>query len=91
MDDAADAVLPHEGRHGIGIGDVGANEGEARLVRQGGEPRLLQGGIIISIDAVDADDPLAPRQKAPGGGMADEAGRASDEDGRRLAHRPTAV
>ena len=46
-----------------------------------GQPRLLQGRIIIVVEAVDADDRPAGLEQPAREEISDEACRAGDQDG----------
>lgn len=82
VDDAGYAILSNQPCDRIGVGDVHSVEGESPPAIECREAGLLQGGIIIVVDDVDADHRLTAFQQAMRGRMADKAGGARDEDGR---------
>ena len=65
--------------HRRAVGDVGLDEGEAGVLPQLRQPGLLEAGIVVAVQVVDADDGVATLQQAEAGVEADEAGGAGDE------------
>src|SRR5690242_2212780 len=66
-------AMPLEQRFRRGaVREIELLESEFRLVLQKTEARLLQGRIIIVVDAIDADHGAALRQQAPCDVKADE-------------------
>jgi hypothetical protein len=85
MDDALEAALGEEPGHAVAVGEVEPFEAEAIMAVEAGEPRLLQGGIVIIVEIVDADDLVAAFEQDPGRLVADEAGRSRHQN----AHDPS--
>src|SRR6185369_2726253 len=84
VDDAVGAgFLLEQRRERAGRRDVHLDEAEraAAEPRELSEPRLLERGIVVVVDVVDADDRLAAREKRAGHMHADEAGGAGDDEG----------
>ena len=75
------AVLLGQRQHGVAVGNVGLEEGEALVLAQRLQPGELQDGVVIGAEIVDADHRLAARQQGTGDVAADEAGGTGDEDG----------
>jgi hypothetical protein len=75
-----------EGRiHRRPVGEIGAQEAPRRpgLRRDAvelGQPRLLEGHVVIIVDVVEAGHRIAARQQPRRDMEADEAGGAGDED-----------
>ena len=68
--------------HRLPIRKITPREGEAGKLPKLGEPRLLQGDVIIGVEIVEADDAAARLQQAARQMKADEPGRARHQDGR---------
>ena len=82
MDDAVDvAVLAGQRQHGLAVGDVELEEGEALVLAQRLQPGELQDRVVVFAEIVDADDRVAARQQGAGDVAADETRGAGDEDG----------
>jgi len=64
------------------VGEVGAVVGEAGVGGEEPEARLLEDGVVVVLDVVEAVDGLAVAKEAVGDMKADEAGAAGDEDQR---------
>ncbi len=79
---AADAVVAHQRRHVLGLGDVRAHKLKAVASQEGRHARLLQRHVVIGVEIVDPDHRLAAIEEPLGHGPADEAGCAGDQDGR---------
>jgi hypothetical protein len=65
---------------GGALGEVQLAEAEARVPPQLRQPRLLEGDVVVVVEAVDPDEVVAARQQAPADMKADEAGRAGHQD-----------
>ena len=63
------------------VGEIEALKGEPGALLQLRQPCLLQGRIIVGIDAVDADDGPAGLEQPARQAKPDEARRSGDEDG----------
>ena len=82
MDDAVDVAMPvGQRQHGLAVGNVGLEEGEALVLAQRLQPGELQDRVVVVAEIVDADDRLATRQQGAGDVAADETRGAGDEDG----------
>ena len=80
MDDAARPMALEQVARGGLVGEIQALEDEAVAGPQRGEPRFLEADVVVGREAVDADDRVPVLQEPPGRVIADEAGRAGDED-----------
>src|ERR1700720_3748417 len=81
MNDTAQVLVPLDhGEHPVAVGDVQLGKFKAGKGAQPGEPRLLETHIIIFIEIVDADYPLAPLEQCVGDMKTDEPGSAGDKD-----------
>jgi hypothetical protein len=78
-------------RAGVTVGEIAPLEPKTRERRQLGEPRLLQGRIVIGAEIVDADDGASVLQQPSRHVKADESGRAGDQNGGLLGGRHDAV
>ena len=61
------------------IGEIDLLEFEPVVVLQDGEPRVLQGRIVVGVQIVEADDGAPLLQQPLGDMKADEARRARDQ------------
>src|SRR5215468_10261390 len=84
VDDVGKAVLGEQCRHGVTVGDIGLLEAEAGNGLKLLNACLLEARIVIGVEVVEPDHPIAVRQQAAGHMHADEPGRAGDEN--RLWH-----
>ena len=82
VDDALEIVGGEGGDGGFVIGEVLADEGEARaaVLREAGEAGFLQARIVVVVHAIEADDLVTAGEQAQRQAVADEAGGAGDED-----------
>lgn len=74
-----------ESRNGVWIGEVGAHEivrspGLPGVLRDEGEPCLLEGDVVVVVDDVAADDVIAAPEQPQRDVEADETGIAGDEN-----------
>ena len=76
---AGDLRIAHQGRHGRRIGHVRLHHAEAGLPVQPGDPGALQGRVVIGVERVHPDDPLAPGQQPVTDRRTNEAGRAGHD------------
>ncbi len=70
-------------KHRLGafaVGKIELVKGESAELPQHGKPRLLERGVVVVVDAVDADDGAAAFQKPPRQRKADEACSAGDQN-----------
>ena len=86
MDDIWEPVPGKERRYAVAIGQVEPGKPEGGVHRQPRQPRFFQGWIVIGVEVVQADDRVPILQQPARDMVADESGRASDEDGRRRHH-----
>ena len=76
------------GGHRRGVRQVGADEGEARLVGQPGQPRFLEADVVVVVYAVKADD-VVPAGEQPLRHMeSDKAGCPGHEYSAHVALSP---
>src|SRR5256885_1588437 len=82
VDDPVDLDRVGEGLERFGVGEVEVLEPEAvaELLLKLGEPRLFELGIVISAEAVDADDLVAPLEQGPRCRSADEPRSPGDQN-----------
>src|SRR3546814_3408587 len=81
VDDLGDLrELAGQGEHCVAVLHVEAAEGEAVAPAEAGEPRLLQGRIVITVQVIDTDYTAAPLHKLLCNMEADEASGAGDQD-----------
>ena len=73
--------LGKQGVHAVAVGEIEAVEGEARASLELGEPRLLEGGIVVGVHVVEADHGLAGFEQRARNMEADEACRSGDQHG----------
>ena len=59
MDDTVCAAVLDQCGHGIGIGNIHPHHPETLVGAQGRGAGLFQGGIIIGVETIDADNRLA--------------------------------
>jgi len=79
--DEADLILAlAQGLHAGAVGHVHLHEAEARVRLQPGKARLLEGGVVVVVQVVEADHLVAAREQAQRGVHADKTGSAGDED-----------
>jgi hypothetical protein len=83
MDDVGKLVLGEERCHAVSIGEIEPGEPKGGMRRQLSQTRLFQGWIVVGIEVVQADDRVPFPQQPVRDMVADETGRAGDEDGRR--------
>ena len=71
------------------VGEIDLEEAECAgaELAQLGEPVRFQPGVVISVEIVDADHPVAALEQPPGDVVADEAGDAGDECRGHGTHR----
>ena len=82
MDDPVDVRVGREGGlHRIAVGDIELREGKALDGLQRRAPRLLERRVVVGIEVVEAEHPLAAGEQGLGDVRADEAGCAGDDDG----------
>lgn len=81
VDDGAETVFGEEVGHAASIGKVEADEGEAGAALELGEAGVFEGGVVVVVEVVEADDGVAAVEQAGSGVEADEAGGAGDQDG----------
>ena len=79
MDHAREPLPGEHIEQVLAIGNIDLFEPERLVVLQNGEPRLLQGGIVVRVHAVEADNDAPLLQQLLGDMKADEAGRSRDE------------
>ena len=84
MDDALETALGEEPGHAVAVGEVELFEAEAVMAVEAGEPGLLQSGIVVIVEIVDADDLVAAFEQNPGCLVTDEAGSPRHQN----AHDP---
>src|SRR5260370_1147890 len=80
VDDLMRTQLGEERAHAVDVGDVDAAETEPAVLLQLLEARFLQRDVVVVIDVVDSDDLVAAGEQPRGDVVADESGRAGDED-----------
>jgi len=81
MDDAAQIlVMPDKGEDAVTVGNIELGEGKARISAQQGQARLLQPHIVVIVEVVDADYPIAALEQRPGDVKADEPGSTGEKD-----------
>jgi len=68
-------------RDRVRVGYVDLLEPEPAVVRQPGQPGLLQRRIVVGVEIVDPDDLIPTRQQGGGTTHADKAGGAGNQDG----------
>ena len=73
VDHAIEALFPEEARHAVTVGQVHAEETESRLGGESRDARLLQRGIVVVVDVIEAHHLIATRQQPFAGMIADEA------------------
>ena len=81
MDDAVRAAILDQCSHGIGIGNIHPYHLEALVRGQGRGARLFQGGIIIGVEDIDADNLLARCKEPFAHGPADKSCRTGHKKG----------
>ena len=86
MDHAREPLPGEHIEQVLAIGKIDLFEPELLVVLQNGEPRLLQGGIVVRVHAVEADNDAPLLQQLLRDMEADEAGSSRDEH-RVLRHR----
>ena len=69
-----------ERAHPRAVGDVELGEGEAGIACEPRQPGALERRIVVAVDVVDADHPLATAEQSEADVVADEAGAAGDHD-----------
>src|SRR5215204_2903972 len=75
------AVIAEQRRGAVSLGQIELLETELRKRGELGEAGLLQGGIVIAAEIVDADDAASVLQQPTCDMESDEAGSAGDENG----------
>jgi hypothetical protein len=86
VDDIGEPVPGEEGSHAMAIRQIQPGKPKVGVHRQPRQTRFFQGWIVVGVEVVQADD-RAPFPQQPVRDMvADESGRAGDEDGRRRHH-----
>ena len=82
VDHPVEAMRREAGLDGGTIGEVGADEGigVASPLGELGEAGLLEPGVVVVVDVVEADHLVTPRKQCPRDVKADEAGIARDQD-----------
>ena len=81
-----------QGRHRLGVHQVEAMEAESPRWGQTLKPLQpgpLQGRVVVSVEVVEADHPLASGQELLGHSPTDEAGDPGDEDRCPRGQRPS--
>ena len=73
-------------RHAVAVLEVELMEAERIVAGEFGEARLLEGGVVIGVEVVDADHGAPARREALGDVETDEPGGAGDQD-RLSRHR----
>ena len=86
MDDIGEPVLGEERRHAVAIGQIEPGKPKGGVHRQPCQTRFFQGWIVVGVEVVQADDRVPFLQQPARDMVADESGRAGDEDGRRRHH-----
>ena len=86
MDHMGEAEFRKQRRHAVAVLEVELAETECIEAGELGEARLLERGIVIGIEVVDADHGAPARREALGDVEADESGGAGDQD-RLSRHR----
>src|SRR5690606_24183516 len=66
--------------HRLAVRQVGGDVGIARLVQQPRQARLLQAGVVVLVEVVNADDLVAALEQPQSHVGSDEAGGAGDEN-----------
>ena len=84
VDNPVEPVFAEAGFHCGAVCQVGADEGVGAAGFGGGgfqllQPRFFQGGVVVVVDAVEADHAVAAFEQPLGGVKADEAGVTGDE------------
>jgi hypothetical protein len=80
MDDPLGLVSAEQTGHSRRIRQVQLLEIEVGMGRELIQPRLLESDVVVRIQIVQADDFVAPRQKALGHVKADKASNAGDQN-----------
>ena len=83
MDDVVELRLTERSIQRFSIGEIRLDEAEAiaEAALELREPRLLEPGIVIIVEVVDADDVAAALEERVRRCESDEAGAAGDESG----------
>ena len=74
VDNPLGAAVAHQGRQGLGVGDVHSDHAKIGAGFQPGRAGGLERRIVIGVEVVDADDGFASIQQALDGVHTDEAG-----------------
>ena len=77
--DALERALREQRLHGRAVGEVDPLEPESLLRLEPREAGLLERGVVVRVEVVEADDLVAARQQPFGDVVADEARGAGDE------------
>ena len=80
VDHLAGAGAFEHRRHRRRVGQVDAVEFEVLVGPQSRQARLFQGRVVVVVEVVDPDHPMALGQQALADMHADEAGGAGDQD-----------
>src|SRR5688500_1821057 len=86
--DALVCALRERRFHGRSVREVDSLEAESLLRLEPGEAGLLERGVVVRVEVVEADDFIAARQQAFGDVVADETGGTRDKDSHQS--RPSA-
>jgi len=79
VDHALRLVLAEHPLHRLAVADVHALLGEALVILDPRQPRLLQRHVVVVVQVVDADDLVAAFQQTQGQRIADKAGGSGNE------------
>ena len=85
IDHMARLRLGEDGGHAVTVGQVELQVAIAGVALQDREPRGLQLGIVVGIEAVEAHDLVAALEQPAAEVEADEAGRAGDQNRQDVA------
>ena len=88
VDDDVERVIVERRAERIAVGDLGLAKGEAgRRFSEVAKPRLLERDIVVVVEVVDPKDVVATRREGPDAMIADEAGRACDQNPQLIPRR----
>lgn len=79
VDDALRALAGEVIGHRRAVSDVELDEAEPHLFAQGLEPILFEARVVVVVQIVDAEDPIASAEQLEACVEADEAGSAGDQ------------
>ena len=83
MDDPVEVVGVGQALQRVGVGEVDPLEAEAlaEMLREAIEAGLLERGVVIIVEVVDADDLIAALEQGARSRRSDEARGSGDKDG----------